>query len=435
MDNPNDSFRQPLTTSPPRGWIRWTALVLAGAGWWMSLDLALIGYGKDANTPWLQSQCGKGAGTDSAFDCRSVLASRYSSIPLSQQSGAPKLPIAVLGMGYFGFVGVWFFFVGPPTRRRWGWHILPLIVIGCGLLQSLYMVQVMGGVLHKWCSGCLATHAINGCLALLAIIAIPWRRDRAETTPHPSGRLACATLLAAVLLFAMHPTAMLMLIANAQGKRVGEEYLKIVNDPEYARWSYSREAEHPELNAADRDYWGDPAAPNTVVIFSDVQCSACAEAYAVLAGLMDRRPGVIRVDCREFPLDAECNDTMPEIGHPASCAASRATEAARLVGGDASFRKMRMFLYEHRHELETARYDEWAGELGLDQKAFADALDSPAVADRVQADIELGKNLGVAAVPVLFLNGRRLNHWKNPATWDALLDLPAEPPTSAPAAP
>lgn len=173
-------------------------------------------------------------------------------------------------------------------------------------------------------------------------------------------------------------------------------------------------------------FWGTSDAPNTVVAFTDAQCSACTTAYEVLDGLMREHPGALRIDFRHFPLDRACNDAWPRGGHPESCAAARATEAARGVGGDAGYRKMRTFLYQHRHELDAAPYADWAAELGLDRAAFSAALGSAEVAASVQADVELGKTLGIEAVPAIYLNGRRLRHWKNPATWEALLNASEE---------
>ena len=78
------------------------------------------------------------------------------------------------------------------------------------------------------------------------------------------------------------------------------------------------------------------------------------------------------------------------------------------------------------------RFNDWAPELGLDVTAFSAAMSSPTVADRIQADIELGTQLGIDKMPALFLNGRRVEHWRNPKTWAALLGLdePRPPPTS-----
>lgn len=56
--------------------------------------------------------------------------------------------------------------------------------------------------------------------------------------------------------------------------------------------------------------------------------------------------------------------------------------------------------------------------------------------DQLQTDVELGTQLGIDRMPALFLNGRRVEHWRNPKTWAALLalDEPQAPPASQPQA-
>jgi protein-disulfide isomerase/uncharacterized membrane protein len=423
-------------SKPPRSWIRWTAVVLAAGGWWLSLDLVRLGFGQAASNPWLQAECGAAADTPETFDCQSVLNSQWASVPLSQQSGGPRLPVAVLGMGYFAFVGLWYLFVGPPTRRRWGWHLLIAAVVGCGLWQSLYMVYVMGSVLHRWCWGCVAAHAVNGGLALLTVIAFPWRRDRVGVAPHPSGRLALATLLAGTFLFLLHLTFMLVLLANNSARQVYQAHRRIVDDPEFICWQYERQPVQTIADADQPTSVGDADAPNTVVAFIDYQCSACQSACEVLSSIMREHPGLLRVDYRHFPLDRACNEYVPRSAHPAACRASMAVQAARRVGGAEGFRKMQELLHERQSQLETAAYAEWARELGLDVVAFSAAVRSQDVADRIESDIALGRQLGVETVPVLFLNGRKVEYWSKAATWEALLGLKTDAaPTTGPAAP
>lgn len=423
-----------VVSGPPRGWIRWTAVVLALAGWWLSLDLVKLGFGRDASTPWLQAECGATSEAAETLDCQAVLNSKWASIALSRQPGSPRIPVAAFGMGYFAFVGLWYLFVGPPTRRRWGWHLLIVLVVGCGALYSGHLIQVMN-LLHKWCHGCLAVHAINGGLTLLTLAAFPWPRDRTGVTPHPAGRLALATLSASAFLFLMHPAMMLVLLANNSARQIYQAHTRIVDDPEFIRWNYQRQPLQTLLGDEQPTHAGDPDAPNTVVIFIDYQCPACKSAYDVLNTVMEKHPNQLRITHRHFPLDRTCNDQAPRSAHPVACRASLAAEAARVVGGTTGFRQMRALLYDRLNQLETARYQEWARELGLDVAAFSDALDSQAVADCIQTDVELGRQLGVEAIPVFFLNGRRLDYWSKVETWETLLGVESPAPTSSPTTP
>lgn len=420
---------------PRRGWIRWTAAVLALAGWWLSLDLAKLSFGLAASTPWLQAECGADVDPSQSFDCQSVLSSSWGSLALSKRPSALRIPIATFGMGYFALVGLWYLFVGPPTRSRWAWHLLIAAIVVCGALVSLLMMHVMGNVLHRWCLGCIATHMLNGGLLLLTIVAFPWKRDHAEVAPHPRGRLALATLAACAFLFLLHPFATLVVLANNSAGRIYRAYTDIVDDPEYIRWQYERQPAQTLLGGDQSAHAGDPAAPNTVVVFVDYQCPVCKSACDMLKTVVQTHPGTLRVNYRHFPLDRSCNDGVPRSAHPAACRASLAAEAAQVAGGLDGFLRMRDLLYERLGELENAPYPQWAADLGLDGNAFSEALESERVARRIQEDIDLGRQLGVEAIPVLFLNGRRLHHWTKPETWEALLGLESAQDTGDSAAP
>jgi protein-disulfide isomerase len=226
-----------------------------------------------------------------------------------------------------------------------------------------------------------------------------------------------------------------ILMSTSAARQALQAYRKIVDDPEFVRWQYQRQPVVSIPNDPQRPCLGDPNAPNTVVAFIEMQCTACMAACDVLAEILHRHPTALRVDFRHFPLDSACNEGWPRGGHPASCQAALAAEAARVVGGIAGFQKMRTLLHQHRHELQRAPYVQWAAGLGLEPAAFSGAMASDQVASRVRADIALGKQLGVEAVPVLFLNGRRLDHWSKAETWETLLGLESPAPTSDPAVP
>ena len=421
-----------LDYRPPRPLLRWIAVLIAFVGWWLSLDLAKLSFGGAAVTPWLQQECGGTVEIDGDFDCRSVLHSRWGSIPISKDPNASRLPTAVLGMGYFAFVGLWFLFVGSPTRSRWARHLLIMAVVFIGALFSAEMIRVMQEELHKWCRGCLAVHAANGLLFLLTILAFPWRRDPANRAPHPRGRLALATLCACTLLFLLHLSITQMWISNHNSLDLLKKYQAITNDPEYVRWDYQRQPIEPLLSGLPIEE-GPADAPNRVVIFSDAQCTACKAAYETLATVIDKYPGKLAVTYLHYPMDSACNPAFPDGGHLAACCAARAIEAARIVGGPASALMMRDMCYDRVEELETANFAAWAGELNLDRAKFDAALDAPETAQRIQEDIALGQKLDIHALPILYLNGRRLQHWRTPETWADLLIGVETAPTSAPA--
>ena len=409
-----------LDYRPPRPWLRWFAVLLAFCGWWLSFDLAKLSFGNKATTPWLENTCGGNAVPEGAFDCRSVLSSSRAYIPISQEPGGTRIPVAVFGMGYFAFVGLWYLFVGPTTRSRWARHMLIMAVVFFGALFSAEMMLIMQHELHKWCSGCIATHAINGLLAVVTILAFPWRRDAENRAPHPRGRLALATLAACAFLFLLHLSVALFIITQRVNQHAVKEYMAIVDDPDYARWDYNRQPIESVLAGLPVDD-GPADAPNHVVAFIDYQCPACKQTHETLAALLRKYPGKISITYKHFPLDKTCNADIRNGIHPVACAASRAVEAARAIGGVESFLAMGDLCYERIRELEDADYVGWAEFLGIDPAKFAAACNSTEVDQRIAADIALAHQLGVTEIPILYLNGRRFKHSRSAEAWEHLL--------------
>ena len=55
--------------------------------------------------------------------------------------------------------------------------------------------------------------------------------------------------------------------------------------------------------------------------------------------------------------------------------------------------------------LSSSAYQQYASELNLDTKAFADCLQSNRYLSEVQADVTFATNLGIRSTPTFFING------------------------------
>lgn len=411
--------------------IRTIAVALALLGWWLSFDLLRMtlpsadpSSGRATN-PWLASQCGEAGGAGSASDCLSVLRSDWAYTGGGAREGsAPRgLPWAAWGAGYFAFVALWYAFVGPPDRTRWYWHLVMLAVVATGVLVSAHLLVVMASVLRTWCVGCAAAHVINGLLALLTLAAFPWRPAIPGSPARPPASAALATMVAGALVLQVHLLAAGSAGLAAAASAYARAYRDIVDDPHFAQWKYTQQ---PQIDLPLRDdeaFLGDPAAARTVLVYTDFRCPRCRDARDVLTKLVADHPDRLRVALRHFPLDPDCNPSASMI-HPGACAAARAAEAARAVGGPSGFLRMAALLHERFGRIEAAPLVEWAVELGFDRAAFEDAMRSQAVADRIAADVEdHQRHFRGAGVPIVLLDGRRVEFWQVPQAWAALLGV------------
>lgn len=425
----------------PKGWLRWLAVLLAAAGWYVAWYSFRVSAGVEVRDALMEALCRGGEEPAAADGCAAVLTSDYAYWRVGGQASHLRIPTAVFGMGYFLFVAAWYLFVGPPTRSRAAWHLVILAAVLAGAGYSLYYLHVMASVLQQWCNSCLAAHGLNGALLLLTLLAFPWRPPRRPAGPHPSARLALAAALVGVLLLAVQFGWVFVNISGSLFRQADERLARIVRDPAYILWDFERQAVVDLPLGADELFAGSPTAPHTVVSFSDFRCRHCQEAHAMLVQVAEKHPDRLRLAFRYYPQDSVCNPN-PKFrltSHGVACRAARAAEAARRVGDRDTALRYRKLLWERQHQLPERQPDQqrqlledWAAELGLDRAAFAAALESPAVSERIAADVALADRLGISEVPVLYLNGKRLAGWSRMEVWDVLLGAPG--PATRPAA-
>jgi len=400
----------------PKPLLRWIAVGLAAFGWLISLQLLQASSGSSASNPVLEALCGSGD-EQHPSNCLSVLHSRWAYVPI----GSTRLPVAAIGMAYFAMVGLWFLFVGPPTRGRAAWHLPLVVIVVVGAWDSARYVWLMYYELKQVCTGCLVAHAANFGLLLVTFLAWPGRPAGPGLPPHPEARLALATMAAAVLAALLHLALVFTFMIGSNANEVVQRYQALVGDADYVQWAHARQPLVELPPRADEAWLGDPAAPHTLVVFGDFQCTACKQAHGVIADVLREHAGRLRVAYRHFPQDGACNPTFHNRpGHLDACEAAYAAEAVRRIAGPAAYWRMGDLLFEHQQTRRSMAG--LAAEAGVSAEEFAGAASAAEARATVSADIELGRSLGIEAVPVLYLDGRRLEHWRNTKAWKRLLE-------------
>ncbi len=134
----------------------------------------------------------------------------------------------------------------------------------------------------------------------------------------------------------------------------------------------------------------------TIVEFSSFPCPFCREGSAAMDELLERYPDELRVVFKHFPLDFQ------EQAMPASL-------AAQAAGEQDHFWEMYDLIYAHQSELHDDIYAEFANELGLDEERFEADMESAAIQEVVEQDLEDGQQAGVRGTPAFTINGVREN--------------------------
>ncbi|MEP0847570.1 MAG: thioredoxin domain-containing protein [Phycisphaerae bacterium] len=421
--------------------LRWLAVALCAGGWWLSMNLLQVSGGAAPGAGLMQVLCADSPQPDSPFDCQSVLRSRRaylrnSDAPAEGAAGeAIGLPWAAMGAGYFAMIGCWYLFVARTTRTRFVWQAVVVLVVGFGVVVSVELIEVMAVELRRWCAGCLAVHGANALLFLISFALLPWRKPAAGTPPFPSMSHALAAVCAGLCVALLHMTFARTAILNSGYSAMRKHYDSIVQDPEFARWSYARQ-ERRGIPSRDGEYSiGNADAPIVAVAFVDYECSACRSLHETISAVLEEYPGKLRVTFRNYPLDRACNPHTSGSPHPGACRAAAAVESAGIVGGIEAYQALGRMAFAEQDRLDGDPFEEWAAETGLDAEKFAAARASAEVHERLRADVEAAQSLNIRSVPVLFIDGRRFDHWRNREAWPLILGVEPAAPTAAASAP
>ncbi len=395
------------------GWRRIALVVLSAAG--CGISLVLLGMSVPG---------GSGAGAMGSalcapgdrVNCDYVLGSRYGRVG--------PIPAALVGVGYFSTLVVWFAAVGLPNRRGRYWHAVPL-ALGCvGMAASAWFTYVMAARLPVWCTWCVAAHVANAGIFLLTLLTWPRRGDptAAQAAAGVDARLdeaypsftrglgvlgGCGAAGVVIL------TTGLWVTSAAYAARLEHDYLAVTNDVAYVIWKFDTAGAHEIPIRPDDPSEGPADAPNTLVVFADYECPHCYQVHRMAHDLATRQfAGRLRYVAKHFPVCAACNPHVSATLHYFACEAALAAEAARIAGTAEQAAAYRRLLYQNAARLDERPYAELAMAVGLDRGAFERALAGEDCRRRVREDVDLGQRLGVEGTPALFLNGRRLAHWR-----------------------
>jgi protein-disulfide isomerase len=135
--------------------------------------------------------------------------------------------------------------------------------------------------------------------------------------------------------------------------------------------------------------------------FGDYQCPPCGALHPALKKINEDYGSNIDFIFHNFPL---------EQIHKNALAAAQAAEAARMQN---RFREMHDRLYETQQVWSQEAnpkplFGKYALDLGLDTAQFFRDMGSEQVRMRIQADKDMGVQMGVTGTPTVFIEGREL---------------------------
>lgn len=172
--------------------------------------------------------------------------------------------------------------------------------------------------------------------------------------------------------------------------------------------------------AADTRSWSTGAASaNTapagtrfvdVVLFGDYQEPFTAAMDIAIRDLMKTKPNV-RYTWRHFPIDPKSNPTLPpnvrpEALHPLAGRMAQAAEAAGSLGGAKGYWKMHDWLVRNFKTFSDESLRAAAPKLGFKADAMLAEMGKPEAAAAITEDCRAAQQVGLNAVPMVFVNGK-----------------------------
>lgn len=141
----------------------------------------------------------------------------------------------------------------------------------------------------------------------------------------------------------------------------------------------------------------------------------------MLHKLSEKYPNDIRIVFHSYPLDNECNPTLPQQVHAAACLAAYAAECASEQGKFWEFAD-RLFGDQQR-VFSRPDLEAHATTIGLDVNNFNACMNSGQTKEIVRKDIEEAMRIGVSATPTLVINGRVAPGLPTPEEFDSIVAI------------
>jgi uncharacterized membrane protein/protein-disulfide isomerase len=382
-------------------------LAAASAATWVHADLV--------RHPDLSSVCDISA----TVNCTEAYASAYGTFA--------GVPVAVLGLLFFGallILQVSARSVRVPDPGHVGAYAFLLSLPGVAF--AAYLAFASWFVLRVVCLLCvtidLATLGVCVTGALMTrfpFASVPGRLagDLKSLRARPAAAaFGAAFVAAAVALLALFPRAAAEPVCAAGGEA-----------PEFVAPAPAEEA-LPQasqvgdyMNTATRRMIPVDAAGAVVVVvkFNDYQCPPCGntfQAFKPLKAKWDKEaPGKVKFVTKDFPLEGECNASIPQGPHPLACEAAAGVRMARKNG---KAEALEDWLFANQPTLTLDGLKRAVRDIG--GVADFDAQYAKVLPD-VKTDTSLGGFLGVRSTPTFFVNGIQMPDHRVP-----IMDLAIE---------
>jgi len=330
---------------------------------------------------------------NATVSCTQAYLSRYGSLA--------GVPVALGGLVFFLFVLILVWGAGGKSRISDSAPAYVFAASTVALAVVLYLAYASFFILNAVCPLCVATYIavigifiISGGASSLPMTSLPRRASR-------DLRVLVTTPLAIVvaLLFLAGAASAVALFPHdgSQSAASGAAATPLTEQQrsEFQRWY--------EMQPKVQVPYTAEGAKVLVVKFNDYQCPPCKQTYEAYESILAKyEPRGVKYLMKHYPLNPQCNSSVPTMVHPAACEAAAAAVMAKSKG---TYDKLAAWFFANQGTLSPATVREAAKTVG--GITDFDAQYAKAIQE-VKTDASTGSVLGVTSTPTFFINGRLL---------------------------
>lgn len=280
-----------------------------------------------------------------------------------------------------------------------------------GLLSSL---ALFGVTLHLgvFCLTCIGTYLLVIGYALGAFLTPARGSLKASGPVFVLLQLGVLWLLSFALVRALAPGAKAEALTQAPPKenRALDELISTL--PSQAKAQFKSVLREMKAFQAPMATLPSPrvktgSGPVHLVSFSDVRCGHCAHLEQTLLDLKARLPkGSFSVESRFFPLDAECNASLPAKATDGTGIRCLGAKALICMEGQPGYSAFQAAIFRSQARLNSARVFELAEQNGLGNAELEACLNAPQTQEALQSDIDYANAYRIQGTPLVLMNGR-----------------------------
>ena len=370
---------------------------------------AILGLVASASSTWVHYQLLQDPAYSSICDvnatvsCTQAYTSRFGSFA--------GVPVALFGVLFFVLVlGL----IAICSRSRSASPNLPSYLFAlstAGLAVVLYLAYASFFVLNAVCVLCIGTYVaiiglflVSGAASRYPMTSLPSRAasDLGTLLRTPAALSAALAFVAAgaaaIMFFPSEPVTAAAAVSTPAAQAPAATTVSTTQVQQLEQY-LAQQPRVPIMVPSD-------GAAVVIVKFNDYQCPPCRQTYMeyknVFAKWTKDAPGKVKFMTRDFPLEPQCNQFVPQELHPAACEAAVAVRLAREKG---KAEAMEEWIFSNQPSLTPDLVKQ-----GVRTVAGVTDFDArfPTTIQLVKADIAMGNQLKVSGTPTFFMNGIRL---------------------------